>query len=461
LVPDEILRRTIKTALASGANFAEVFIEEKTTNLIRAEEGKVERAISGRSQGAGIRVIAGEISGYAFTDELGQKPLLKAAEIARAIVKARSKSSILDLRKEKSRVDHPIEQPPETFSQEEKAAIVRRAEEAARSLSKEIRQVAVVYGDSRQRILIANSEGKLVQDERILTRLIIQVVARRGEIIQTALEAPGGQMGFELFRLHPPEETARVAAERALAMLDARPAPAGRMPVILESGSGGVLFHEACGHGLEADLVEKRASVYCGRLGERVASQSVTAIDDSTISNGWGSFRFDDEGTPAQKTVLIEEGILKGYLQSYLTAQKSGSLPTGNGRRQSYAHLPIPRMSNTYLAPGNSSLEEMIESTARGLYAKTLGGGQVDTASGDFVFAVEEGYLIEKGQITTPVRGATLVGNGPDVLKKIDLVAQQVEFRAGTCGKEEQEVPVATGQPALRIAELTVGGTEV
>jgi len=321
--------------------------------------------------------------------------------------------------------------------------------------------VLVSYADSTRKVLIANSEGLVAADECILTRISVQVVARKGDIIQTGYESPGAQMGFEFFDRHSPEDAARIAAERALLMLEAKPAPTGRMPVVLEAGFGGVLFHEACGHGLEADLVQKDASVYRGRRGERVASRLVTAIDDATIAHGWGSFRFDDEGIDAQKTVLIEEGILRGYLHNRLTALREGVLPTGNWRRQSYGFLPLPRMSNTFIASGEASLEEMIGSVERGLYAKALGGGEVDPATGDFVFAVSEGYLIEKGKIAHPVRGAILIGNGPQVLEKIDLIGKGLDFKPGMCGKEEQEVPVSTGQPPLRISELTVGGTEI
>lgn len=461
MIPDEVLQKTLKAALASGGDFADVFVEDKLTNAIRLEDGKIERAVSGRSKGAGVRVIAGGITGFAFTDEVSQEALIKTARAAGAVAKTQSNLVIaVDLREKLPGLKHLVELWPETIARPAKAEIVRRADEAARGLSKEIRQVSVLYADSAQKVLLANSEGLLVRNERIYSRLTVQVVAMRNGVIQTGMESPGGQMGFEFFRHNPPEEVARLAGERALTMLAARPAPAGRMPVIIEAGSGGVLFHEACGHGLEADLVQKKASVYLNRLGERVASGIVTAIDDSTINQGWGSFCFDDEGSPAQKTVLIEAGRLSNYLHSRLTAQKAGCLSTANGRRQSYGHIPIPRMTNTFIAPGDSSFEEMIESTKRGLYAKTLGGGQVDTATGDFVFGVSEGYLIENGRVTTPVRGATLIGNGPRILEKIDLIASNLDFRAGTCGKEEQAVPVGTGQPTLRIAELTVGGTE-
>lgn len=461
MIPEDILKKTIKSALASGGDFADVFAEDKLTNVIRLEDGKIEGAVSGRSRGAGVRVIAGGITGYAFTDEISQEALIKTARAAGAVIKNQGGRAIaVDLREKLSGLKHFVEQRPEAIAGPEKAEIVRRADETARGLSKEIRQVSVLYADSAQKVLLANSEGLLVRDERIYTRLTVQVVAMRDGIIQTGVEGPGGQMGFEFFRHNSPEEVARIAGGRALTMLAARPAPAGRMPVIIEAGSGGVLFHEACGHGLEADLVLKKASVYLDRLGERVASGIVTAIDDSTISQGWGSFCFDDEGSPAQKTVLIEEGRLSSYLHSRITAQKAGCLSTGNGRRQSYGHIPIPRMTNTFIAPGDASFEEMIESTERGLYAKALGGGQVDTATGDFVFGVSEGYLIENGRVTAPVRGATLIGNGPRILEKIDLIASNLDFRAGTCGKEDQAAPVGTGQPTLRIAELTVGGTE-
>jgi TldD protein len=457
----DILQRVLARALAKGGEFAEIFVEDRVSTSLRAEDGKIERALSGFTRGAGIRVIAGESTGYAFTDNWEDEALLAAAETARSVVRSSSEMRVVSLEERKPTVSHLVEERPESIAKSEKAEMVERADEAARNRGKEIRQVTVAYGDAVQKVLIANSQGVLAEDERVYTRLVVQAVAARNGIVQTGAEGPGRLGGFEFFRENRPEVAGQIAADRALTMLAAKAAPTGRMPVILHAGFGGVLFHEACGHGLEADLVQKKASVYAHRLGDRVAAETVTALDDSTILNAWGSFSFDDEGTPAERTVVIEEGRLVSYLHSWLTARRGRAGLTANGRRQSYRHVPIPRMTNTFIAPGKSTLEEMLEGVELGLYAKALGGGQVDTATGDFVFGVSEGYLVQKGRITHPVRGATLIGNGPRTLEMIDLVGSNLEFEPGTCGKEDQASPVGTGQATLRIRELTVGGTEV
>jgi TldD protein len=285
------------------------------------------------------------------------------------------------------------------------------------------------------------------------------VVAGRNGDMQTATESPGAQVGFELFERVSPVQSARIAADRAVRLLDAQPSPAGTMPVVMGNEFGGVLFHEACGHGLEADFVSKGSTVYTGKLGQKVASDILTAIDDGSQPTEWGSGAVDDEGTPTHRTVLIDHGVLTSYLHDRRSAGKQGLAVTGNGRRQSYQHLPIPRMTNTFIAPGSASADEILAATPRGLYARKLGGGQVDPITGDFVFAVTEGYLIEDGRLGPMVRGATLVGNGPKTLHKVDMIGADLGFAPGTCGKDGQSVPVSVGQPTLRISELTVGGT--
>jgi TldD protein len=285
------------------------------------------------------------------------------------------------------------------------------------------------------------------------------VVAKEKEILQTGTETKGGFIGWEIFDEFSPEEIATIAAKRAILMLEAQKAPAGEMTVILSSSAGGTMIHEAIGHGLEADIIQKGASKYCGKIGKKIASSLITVIDNPTLPNKRGSYRFDDEGNSSQKTILVENGVLKSYLYDYLTAKKDKIKPTGNGRRQSYHYRPIPRMSNTYIAPGKTDPKKIIKSVKRGLFVKQMGGGQVDTVTGDFVFEVEEGYLIEDGKITKPVRGATLIGNGPEVLREIDMVGNDLGFEIGTCGKEGQGVPVSDGQPTLRIPKIIVGGT--
>lgn len=464
MVPLQTLKRVLRQALSRGGDFADLFIERKVSASLRLEDGKLEDVISGIDAGAGLRVFWKDSISYAFTDDLDEKALLETARQAAATVRLKTGTSVIDLTSPLTRVTpsktHPIKLPPQAVSRREKAEIVERADRKARSLSREIIQVAVGYLDSTQDVLIGNSEGLIAQDKRTLTRLFVQVVARRKDVVETGLEAPGLHMGFEFFDQHPPEEIAEIAAKRALTMLDAREAPAGKMPVIVGKGSGGVLFHEACGHGLEADAVQKGASVYAGRIGKKVASIKVSAADDPTLTNRWGSFSFDDEGTSAQPNLLIEKGILKSFMYDRLRARKAKASPTSNGRRQSFRHVPIPRMTNTYILPGKESVEEIIEATGKGLFAKALGGGEVNPATGDFVFGVSEGYLIEKGRISYPVRGAILVGNGPRILEMTDMVSDDLDFDAGMCGKDGQAVPVATGQPTLRIKELTVGGTK-
>ena len=336
---------------------------------------------------------------------------------------------------------------------------LREADEAARSHSPHVSQVIVGYGDSLQRVLVANSDGMWTEEERHRLRLIANVVAKREGVTQTGFEGPAGLGGVEVLERFPPTETGLAAARMAVTMLDGRPAPAGEMPVVVGPAGGGVLFHEACGHGLESDTIGKEASIYRGRMGEEVGSRLVTGVDDSTVPGGWGSFSFDDEGTPAQRTVLIEEGKLVGALYDRFWGVRAGAEPTSNGRRQSYAHLPIPRMTNTSILSGESDPEEIVADTKLGLYAKVLGGGQVNPATGDFVFGVAEGYMIEDGKITQPVRGANLIGNGVAILAAVDAVASDFDSRPGTCGKDGQGVPVTTGSPTLRIAKMTVGGT--
>lgn len=309
-----------------------------------------------------------------------------------------------------------------------------------------------------QDICIATSEGTVAEDERIHTLAIVHIVASEGNVLQTGYEAIGGLTGFEIFDENPLDEIAIKVAHRALRMLTARKAPGGRMPVVIAAEAGGTMIHEAIGHGLEADLVQQGLSVYADKIGQRVASPFITIFDDSTLPEKRGSFRFDDEGVNSQRTLLVEEGILKGYMYDRLTAMKTGVQSTGNGRRESYKHRPIPRMTNTFIAPGSGRTEDIIRSVEKGFFVKKMGGGQVNTVTGEFVFEVSEGYLIEKGEIGEPVRGATLIGNGPEVLKSIDMVGNDVGFSIGTCGKDSQGVAVSDAMPTVRIPEIVVGG---
>lgn len=448
----------LEVALSRGGDFAEIYLEEKKTTSIACEDDKIERVVSGTDIGAGIRVIMGENTLYAYTNDLSKEGLKEVAELVSRAVQGRNRDLNLDLRKIKPELDFPIVKRPDEEAIDDKVEVVQKANKTARSIDERIKQVTVGYGDVIQKVTIANSLGNIVEDERIRTRLVVNAVAAEGNVIQTGYEAIGGFAGFEYLEEKSPEDLARQAAERALLMLQAKPAPAGKMPVVMSGEAGGTMVHEACGHGLEADLVQKKLSVYAGKEGQQVASELVTVVDDATLQGKYGSFRFDDEGNPAEKTVLIENGILKGYMYDYLTAKKAGCKSTGNGRRESYQARPLPRMTNTMIAPGKSKAEDIIKDTKKGLFVKKMGGGQVNTTTGDFVFDVTEGYLIEDGKITSPVRGATLTGNGPEALKIVDAVGRDLGFAIGTCGKDGQGVPVSDAQPTIRIPELIVGG---
>jgi TldD protein len=336
--------------------------------------------------------------------------------------------------------------------------MLREADDTARKFSDAIRQVNIVYRDSEQRVRIISSEGFVAEDERIYTTAMVQTVAARAGVIQAGYESEGGLAGIELFEKKSFSEIAFKAAERAVRMLDARRAPGGRMPVVISSAAGGTMIHEAIGHGLEADLAQKGLSVYSGKIGQRVASPMITVIDDATLPGRRGSFAFDDEGVISGRNVLVRDGILAGYLYDKASAMIDGVASTGNGRRESYANKPIPRMTNTFIAPGQADPEKIVGSVPNGLLVSKMGGGQVNTVTGDFVFDVQEGYLIENGQVGDMVRGATLVGSGPEVLNSIDLVGSDLGFSVGTCGKDGQGVPVSDALPTLRIKEIVVGG---
>lgn len=453
------VRRVLETALAAGADYAEVYGEGTATTVISVEDGRVERVKTGTDTGAGVRVVSGESSSYVYTDDVTLTSLLEAARLAAAAARNGPAGVLPPFSPAGLPPLHRVKERPEAYAAAGKVDLVLRAEKSARSVDPLIRQVTASYADTVKRIYIANSAGLWTEEERVYVRLSVEAVAARNGEIQTGTHRIARQTGMEVFEAVSPEHVGQAAGRQAITNLFARPAPSGRMPVVISNGWGGVLFHEACGHGLEADAVQKRSSVFAGRTGQRVASDAVTAFDDATVPNSWGSFVADDEGQPGTCTLLIERGILQGYMYDRKTARREGRSHSGNGRRQSYHHLPLPRMSNTYIAAGEAKPADVIAETRAGLFAKDLRGGQVNTATGDFVFTVSEGYLIRDGRLAEPVRGATLIGNGPEVLMKIDLVADDLELAPGMCGKDGQQVPTACGQPTLRITELTVGGT--
>ena len=463
MIAKDVLKEVLSAALSNGGDFADIFVERRRTSVVFCEDNRIERVNTGLDVGAGIRVIQGENTAYAYTNDLSKTGLNEAARIASHAVKGENKDLSFDLRTVTSPVELKVAERPEAVKIDRKVDEVEKANQVARAVDPRIRQVAVSYGDVVQKVVMANSEGRYVEDERIRTRFVVNAVAAEGSVIQTGYEAVGGHVGYELFKEKgaSPEQVAEAAARRALLMLGARPAPAGRMPVVMSGEAGGTMVHEACGHGLEADAIQKQLSVYAGKVGQLVASELVSVVDDATLSGKYGSFRFDDEGVPGQRKVLIDHGELKGFMYDGLTARKEGRTSTGNGRRESFHHRPLPRMTNTYIKAGQEDPEKIIRDTRKGLLVKKMGGGQVNTVNGDFVFDVSEGYLIQDGEIGAPVRGATLTGNGPEVLRIVERVGKDLGFGIGTCGKDGQGVPVSDAQPTLSIRELVVGGVEI
>lgn len=460
LIDESLATRAIEEALKQGGDFADIYVERRRSVSLSLEDGRLERSSTGYDSGASIRVIKGRNLSFVSTDRLDEESVLKAARLAGEGL-AGGGASPQRLSLTQLRSPHFIEIPPESVATREKADLLHAADEAARSAGAEIIQAQIIYGDDFSEMMVANSEGILATEDRTRVRIIARTVGARNGIMQTGYESVGAHKGMEVLGGDAAADVGRMAAEKALTMLDSRPAPSGKMTVVMHRGFGGVLFHEACGHGLEADAIEKGASVFGGKMGDKVAADMVTLVDDGSLPGEWGSNTYDDEGTPTQRTVLVEEGKLAGFMYDGLRARNAGVASTGNGRRQSFRHVPIPRMTNTFIMSGPHSRDEIIESTELGFYAKTLSGGQVEPASGDFVFGVSEGYLIENGKITSPLRGATLIGNGLVALLNIDMIADDFEMNIGLCGKDGQSVPAGSGQPTLRIQNMTVGGTEV
>jgi TldD protein len=457
LLEPAVAERVIARALANGGEFAEVFAERREGLTLAIDESRIESVQSGAEAGAGVRVVSEGTTYFAHVDDLHHTELERAAgEAAAALRGERAEPRAL-----RAEVPTPqaIEQPPGAVPAPRKAELLRELDERARSAGAEIAQASASYGEARREVAVANSTGLFSGDDRTRVRIGAQVVARREGRVETGAETLGGHRGFELFD-GDPAAIAESAARKALTLLDAGPAPTGSMPVVVGGGFGGVLFHEMTGHGLEADHVQKGASVYAGKLGEQVAQPLLTAYDDGRMPGEWGSDAIDDEGAPTQQTRVIEDGRLVSFLHDRQSAERDAVASTGNGRRESFRHLPIPRMTNTYIAPGEAEPEEIIGEVDRGFYAVSFAGGQVDPATGDFVFGVNEGYLIEGGKVTRPCRGATLVGNCLQALSAIDAIGNDFWMKTGICGKGGQKVPVGTGQGHVRIAAMTVGGTE-
>jgi len=458
LLDPAVAERVLSRALANGGRFAEVFAERRHGMAMSIDESRVESVQSGAEEGAGVRVVEGGTTYFAHVDGLDPADLERAANEAAAALKGERREPRALQAVEATPI--AIERRPEDVTAERKAELLRELDERGRGKGAEIAQFTASYAEARRRVAVANSDGLFTGDDRTRTRIGAQAVARRDGTVETGAETLGAHRGFELLE-DDPGEIAEQAAAKALTLLDAGPAPSGSMPVVVGGGFGGVLFHEMTGHGLEADHIHKGASVYVGKLGEMVAQPLLSAYDDGRLPHEWGSDAIDDEGAPTQQTLVIEDGRLTSYLYDHLTAERDGVASTGNGRRESFRHLPIPRMTNTYIAPGEATPEAMIEEVQKGFYAVSFAGGQVDPATGDFVFGVSEGYLIEDGKVTKPCRGATLIGNCLDALEAIDAVGDDFFMKTGICGKGGQKVPVGTGQGHVRLRALTVGGTEL
>ena len=458
-MPPPLAEKVIARALARGGDLGELYAEDRSSFSLSLDDRRIERPQDGRERGACVRVVRGDSSYYGYVDGLAEEDLLRVAESVAQALRGDAREPA-GLQPANPAAGHPVAEPPGGVEVARKAELLRACDETARSAGGEVAQARVAYVENRRQVEVFNSEGLAASDDRTRVRLSAQVVARRDGRVETGTDTRGGHGGFELLR-GSPDEVAASAARKALTLLDAVDAPTGRLPVVVGNGFGGVLLHEAVGHGLEADAVQKRASVYAGRLGDRLAEPFVVAYDDGRRQGEWGSEGIDDEGTPTQRTTIIEDGRLTSFLYDLLRARRDGVDSTGNGRRESFRHLPIPRMTNTYIAPGEAEPEAIIAEVEKGFYAVSFGGGQVDPATGDFVFGVSEGYLIEGGRVTAPCRGATLIGNCLEALGAIDAVGNDFWMKSGICGKGGQSVPVGTGQGHVRIAAMTVGGTEL
>ena len=463
----QLTRRDLESylaeALSQGGDYADLYFEYLITSSISIDESIVKSAAQGVSMGVGVRVISGERTGYAYSDDLSPEKIKKAARVAACIASGPAKVESFDLNEGRKHNLYPVITAPAESAMADRVELVKRADRAARAYDSRVFQVQVSYADNLREAMVATSEGVLSFDRQPLARMSVFSTARaNGGPPQRGHSGGGGRVELEYFQNErPPEYFARESAREAVAMLDAVEAPAGEMTVVLGPGWPGVLLHEAVGHGLEADFNRKGVSAFSGRIGQKVASELCTVIDDGTIAGRRGSLNVDDEGQPTQKNVLIENGVLRGYLQDKLSSRLLGGISTGSGRRESYAHIPMPRMTNTYMLAGTSDPDEIIRSVPKGLYCANFGGGQVDITSGNFVFSTSESYLIEDGKITRPVRNATLIGNGPEALKYVSMVGHDLKLDEGigVCGKEGQSVPVGLGIPTIKVDRMTVGGT--
>lgn len=459
MITKQTATQVLEKCLVTGGDFAEIFEEDCITNNIGIIDSKIENVLGGRTYGIGIRIFKGLKSVYAYTNDNSLSSMLDTAYKAALALGSLSDEKMVVINNCKVTTNiNPIKLYPHSVDYQDKINIMKKAYKSAKEYSSEISQVSINYSDKEQNVLIANTEGLYIEDNRVRTRLGITSVASRGNENQTGFEGPGGCKGFELFEDIDPEYYGKEASRVAYTMLNAKNCPAGKMTVAIDNGFGGVIFHEACGHSLEATSVAKGNSVFTDKIGEQIASTKVTAIDDGTLQNHWGSSNIDDEGNPTQRNVLIENGILKSYMIDKLNGRRMNMAPTGSSRRQSYKFAPTSRMTNTYIAAGTDKVEDIIKSIDDGLYAKKMGGGSVNPVTGEFNFAVAEGYLVKNGEIKEAVRGASLIGKGSEVLMNIDMVGDNLAQAQGMCGSSSGSIPTNVGQPMIRVKEITVGG---
>ncbi|NUN53557.1 MAG: metalloprotease TldD [Planctomycetaceae bacterium] len=457
-----LLERLLAEAMSRGADFADLYFEHRAEAGLSMEEDLLREAVAGVVSGMGVRVLSGERTGYAYTEDLTPEAMARAARTAALVAAGAGAEASVNVSEGPVKDLYPVERPVEGMPLRDRVDFLRRASAAARARDPRVSRVMVTMRDEVKTVAVATSDGGLFRDRQPMLMFRVGVVAEEaGKGRTTAGDGGGGRVGLEYFARRTPEEIGGEAARRAVLALDAEAAPAGPMPVVLGPGYSGILLHEAVGHPLEADFNRKGLSRYSKQMGQVVASPLCTVVDDGTVASSRGSLNVDDEGNPTSPTVLIDRGVLVGYMQDRLSARLTGARATGNGRRQSYAHPPMPRMTNTYLPAGPHDPEEILRSVKRGVYAASFSGGQVDISKGDFVFSATEAYLIEDGAITKPLRGVTLVGNGPDVMGRVEMVGSDFRFSDGmwTCGKNGQSVPVGVGLPTVKISSITVGGT--
>lgn len=454
------LHEILDLCLETGGDHAEIFEEKKQTYQVSMLNGKVENVNSGIIYGVGIRIFHENQSVYAYSNDTSMENLRTMVKNLAGSYDDEKKNISFELNEVVYENRHPVLIDPSTVDSAKKIEVVRKANQSALEYDDVIQKVITNYMDEKQEVVISNTEGKYIRDTRIRTRLMIQAIAMHEDAMETGFYGPGASKGFEFYDEIDPAEAGKEAARIAKTMLFADECPSGNMPVIIDNKFGGVIFHEACGHSLEASSVAKGQSVFCGKLGQKIAGEKVSAVDDGSIPNGWGSSNVDDEGNFTKRNLLIENGILKGYMVDSLNGRRMDMPSTSNSRRQSYKYETTSRMTNTFILAGEDDLDEMIKEIPYGLYCKSMSGGSVDPSTGDFNFAVQEGYLIQDGKIVKPVKGASLIGNGADTLLKIDRVAKNLDRAQGMCGASSGSIPADVGQPAIRVSSMIVGGRE-